>query len=219
MTRIYMRTLTRTALAALVGCVLVGTATADPILTAVDPAGATPHQGTTVAVPTNNDLSAVDKSGQLMVGFQLEATGPGSLAYTYLGKEAGYTNTFLLTLGGCSFSTAVAQKNVTTCTDTIDAAGLLDFGFVTSGGGTPSSIFNGNDFDMNSEMTFALQRINDLTWLILLDDSGGNPNDKDFDDMGLRVVFTPKSVPEPGTLALLGLGLAGLGMARRRKSA
>lgn len=35
----------------------------------------------------------------------------------------------------------------------------------------------------------------------------------------LNATAVPVSVPEPGTLALLGLGLAGLGMARRRKAA
>jgi hypothetical protein len=38
-------------------------------------------------------------------------------------------------------------------------------------------------------------------------------------DRGLSNVqpYTPTSVPEPGTLALLGLGLAGIGFARRRR--
>lgn len=35
--------------------------------------------------------------------------------------------------------------------------------------------------------------------------------------LNLRVRFDQVSVPEPGTLALLGLGLAGMGLARRRK--
>lgn len=39
-----------------------------------------------------------------------------------------------------------------------------------------------------------------------------------FDLSGLTLRFEPQSVPEPGTLALLGLGLAGMGFARRKKA-
>jgi hypothetical protein len=52
-------------------------------------------------------------------------------------------------------------------------------------------------------------------WL-LWDDSGANSDDN-HDDLIVRLTY--RSVPEPGTLALLGLGLVGIALFRRRKLA
>jgi hypothetical protein len=154
-------------------------------------------------------------------GAQLFADGPVKVEYTYLGKEAGDTNSFLV-LGNLQFSTAVSDYG-DTAGENVALAGLLKFAFganqntpSVTNGSNPSAPGVPNFFISFYDQFGNLGALSGNSGVIAFDD-GGSPADADYDD--LVVKFTVSAVPEPATWAMMLLGFAGIGLlAYRRRS-
>lgn len=142
----------------------------------------------------------------------LAIDAPGLVTFTYLGKEAGFSNRFFNT--GGSFSPILDSNAVGTASvQTYLAAGTLNFSFNTS---SPNiSVVNGSATTTSPTFAIFAGGTSGYKWVLGYDDSGAGP-DRDFDDMVIGVTVVPE--PEAYGLALAGMGVVAFAMRRSRRA-
>jgi hypothetical protein len=184
----------------------------------------------TAISPLNDFRSQLIGAGvsQMYLGRSLGVTGPFDGSYgievDFFAAEAGYRNQFIL--GG---TTVIDNQGNRSWLERDRGTYALNSSLVSGSASTRAlnlrfCAVTINDCETNaqndSSRVGSLQSIGmwltdggNTAWL-LWDDSGADSDDN-HDDLIVRLTY--RSVPEPGTLALLGLGLVGVALFRRRK--
>jgi hypothetical protein len=153
---------------------------------------------------TWNGFGTLDATDGNPSGYATYTSPDGTVAYNYSGHPASFSSSSSFILG--SLDLAAAWRD-----------GLQ----VTVDGYLGGALVDSAVFTLDSESA-SLEVLNWTVDTVDFSASGGvnpgymgNGTEISFDDFTLGEVSGP-SVPEPGSLAVLGAGLIGLGLARRR---
>jgi hypothetical protein len=168
----------------------------------------------------------INGTGAVSAGIRtalISTSGPGTLSVTFLGKEAGDTNSYTLSFANLSTQSISNGSAVGTTISGLVAAGALNFTFkdLSAGG----SVKNGGSNGFTSYAVLGTgsnsNKLNTAggAYTYVLGFNDGSTSDADYDDLVVGIKFTPAvaAVPEPGTYALLLAGLGAIGFTVRRR--
>lgn len=218
--------MTRHLISALTLCCAAASAHATPVVLGSTTQGSLTIGNAAAVSFSGYDGSAAKTTGTLSQGYTgtLTALTAGTISFTYLGHESTFDNVF-------NFNGQHLYQSLSTG-GTLSAkvgAGTVNFGFTSHAWGLfgwdTVNYTNGSNIGAMAFMPAVnTTKYGNFDFVIGFNDKrpGSSAGDRDFDDFVVGVKFVPKitppAIPEPGTWALMALGLAGVAVAARRRA-